>query len=646
MMDEELKKNIDEKNEEILKKVRNIKILSLGFTKDDPNREKYIEAEKNGTFDAVLDDLETLKNETTYDHVNVEELLSFINKYNELINNVQNVTLQDAYFNRRIGSVEFKASFDNVKASFSFVEGYLVTKREVADSELLLQRYDSLRKKAKHKMSLINLGRKDNGDVLSELDLDYRDAAEKELEEVEKLYKNEKIAYEERVKRLEILKESLSNLDVNELCNEMFGELNKLSASYRTLEMASPELRDELGAAIDATRDALVGFRTNIIMPSKKVEDLAKSIGLKKVSVSKKELEQTIEAKQKELEELKNELHKLEEQKLESKIEEPIQPTEPTSEPENKEIKNLYDLANEVQRLNPDIKMSFENGTLTVENVDDLSTLKLPAGFNYNENLGINNKVDDLTPYMSLPTSKKVRALDTEPTPVKEESNTEELDEPKKEGKRYKVKKTRKAILAPYVYSTLAYGCLGAICAMGASVGMAPVLPVALVGAGIGAIGQKIYNSMAASGLVDKEHAKERETDETFQEKTWTMASLSGIASAVKKKSKELFDILRGNRKKEEPKKEEVPVLEPHKEEPALEENFDKRLDENLEEEKVNTAEDEVVKQQVASVVDETLSNSQSQVSEENNKNQEFEDYADQLRAWLEMNQEETKGGR
>lgn len=588
MMDEELKKNIDEKNEEMLKKVRNIKILSLGFTKDDHNREKYIEAEKNATFDAVLDELEALKNETTYDHINVEELLSFINKYNELLNNVQNVTLQDAYFNRRIGSVEFKASFDNVRASFSFVEGYMVTQREIADSELLLERYDSLRKKANHKMSLINLGRKDNGEVLSELDLDYRDAAEKELEEVEKLYKNEKIAYEERIKRLETLKESLSNLDVNELCNEMFSELNKLSASYRTLEMASPELRDELGAAIDATRDALVGFRTNIIMPSKKVEDLAKSIGLKKVSVSKRELEQTIEAKKKELEELKNELNKFEEQKLESKIEEPIvepiqtvdpivepiQPTEPTVEPE---IKDLYDLAKEIQRLNPDVKMSYENGTLTVENVDDLSTLKLPDGFNYDEILGINNKVDDLTPYLGLPTSKKVHTLDTEPTPVKEETNTEELEEPKKEGKRYKVKKTRKAILAPYVYSTLAYGCLGAICAMGASVGMAPVLPVALVGAGIGAIGQKIYNSMAASGLVDKEHAKERETDETFQEKTWTMASLSGIASAVKKKSKELFDILRGNRKKEEP----------HKEEPALEENFDKRLDENLEEEKL-----------------------------------------------------------
>lgn len=169
-----------------------------------------------------------------------------------------------------------------------------------------------------------------------------------------------------------------------------------------------------------------------------------------------------------------------------------------------------------------------------------------------------------------------------EPIENKEEKVVPEVTEPVKEktssrkvepGKKYRVKKVRRAVVAPYVKSVLCFGALGSVLAICAGAGLAPILPVTAIAAGIGAIGQAIYNKMAKDGIVDKESEPERTNDENFEEDVWGLAAIDALVL----KSKKMFESLKlaRERKKSEPKEEK----------PNLMDNFKKLFNKNVDEE-------------------------------------------------------------
>ena len=116
--------------------------------------------------------------------------------------------------------------------------------------------------------------------------------------------------------------------------------------------------------------------------------------------------------------------------------------------------------------------------------------------------------------------AKTIEKFETPVLENEEEQKTEEkvVEEPKKENKpvresrvpsgRLSYKRTRRAIVAPYVKAILCYGGLGGMLAVVAGASLSPIGTAMLAGAGIGVIGQKIYNKMIDAGAVEVPQAQ------------------------------------------------------------------------------------------------------------------------------------------
>ena len=228
---------------------------------------------------------------------------------------------------------------------------------------------------------------------------------------------------------------------------------------------------------------------------------------------------------------------------------------------ENKEISSLEDLIYEIKKLNPSAEVIVDSeGKAIGIKTDKPEELKLPNGYSYDKELGINNKKDNEEKFMKIPVSVK----------AKETEKVEKTDAPTKssipEGK-VKVKKTRKAILAPYGAAILKFGALGGglgiVLGASAGVGFAAGLPVALAGAAIGAIGQTIYNKIVLSGKTKKVDGEELFEDKNVEIQEWSSAGYKSL----KDKTKVLWKMLKEKMKNKEEKrsaerKEEVPKPE------------------------------------------------------------------------------------
>lgn len=169
----------------------------------------------------------------------------------------------------------------------------------------------------------------------------------------------------------------------------------------------------------------------------------------------------------------------------------------------------------------------------------------------------------------------EVKKEDRTPEEVNEtkDNSTSQTIEP---GKKYKVKKIRRAVVAPYVKSVLGFTGLGVVLGIAAGVGVSPLIPIAAVGAGIGVIGQKIYNKMAANGMVDKENQDKRENDPNFEEDVWGLAAIDALIT----KGKNLFKNLKqAKERKKEGQQIEQPVETPVEPEPVANEQKEETLD-------------------------------------------------------------------
>lgn len=523
------------------------------------NTDNFIREIGNTNLNDIINKLNALE-KTANEGVNisafVEDVTKSLNSIEELVNN-------DSYFRSSIGANDFQNLLTNMRGKFTLSQNMLKAE------EVLNGRKENLKDVERR---ILELKRNDSLDDVTRtsetIKLSYAlNHAKKAKSEAEEFYKEQKALYDE----------SLKTFDVVTYKNDLLSAINAIDTSYRKLSL-EPSAMEKLAKVIRDTRDKIVVFGFEAQKSQKEFAELCKRYGLEKTNAKIEIKEEVVENTMKPVETTEPV------EPIENKEEKVVpEVTEPVKE-ETNEIKNYEELAYEVKRLNPHIEISTDEKNFLAGIIyDGESKLVLPHGFSYDKVIGINNKVDDKTPYICLPVEVK-KKVETKESPVAEPivEQVAETTEPVKEktnsrkvepGKKYRVKKVRRAVVAPYVKSVLCFGALGSVLAICAGAGLAPILPVTAITAGIGAIGQAIYNKMAKDGIVDKESEPERTNDENFEEDVWGLAAIDALVL----KSKKMFESLKlaRERKKSEPKEEK----------PNLMDNFKKLFNKNVDEE-------------------------------------------------------------
>lgn len=523
------------------------------------NADNFIREIGNTDLNDIINKLNALE-KTANEGVNisafVEDVTKSLNSIEELVNN-------DSYFRSSIGANDFQNLLTNMRGKFTLSQNMLKAE------EVLNGRKENLKDVERR---ILELKRNDSLDDVTRtsetIKLSYAlNHAKKAKSEAEEFYKEQKALYDE----------SLKTFDVVTYKNDLLSAINAIDTSYRKLSL-EPSAMEKLAKVIRDTRDKIVVFGFEAQKSQKEFAELCKRYGLEKTNAKIEIKEEVVENTLKPVETTEPV------EPIENKEEKVVpEVTEPVKE-ETNEIKNYEELAYEVKRLNPHIEISTDEKNFLAGIIyDGESKLVLPHGFSYDKVIGINNKVDDKTPYICLPVEVK-KKVETKEAPVAEPivEQVAETTEPVKEktssrkvepGKKYRVKKVRRAVVAPYVKSVLCFGALGSVLAICAGAGLAPILPVTAIAAGIGAIGQAIYNKMAKDGIVDKESEPERTNDENFEEDVWGLAAIDALVL----KSKKMFESLKlaRERKKSEPKEEK----------PNLMDNFKKLFNKNVDEE-------------------------------------------------------------
>lgn len=510
------------------------------------NTDSFIRAIDNTNLEDIINKLNVLSASAS-EGINIGD---FVNKITERLNSIEGLTNSDPYFKSSMGANDFQTLVASMKDKFA------LSKNCTRALEILNERRENLKDVNKRIIELKADNTLDDVTRTSEtIKLSVAlNHAKNATKEAEKFYDEQKKLYDE----------SLKTFDVVEYKNELLKSINALDDSFRKLSM-EPTTMDKMASLIRDTRDEIVVFGFEAQKSQREFDELCKKFGLEKTN-------QKIEVKKED---------RTPEKVNETKDNSTSQTIEPEKTNETVNITTVEELAKEMKLLNSHLEISTdEKGFIEGIIYDGESKLVLPKGFSYDKVLGINNKIDDKTPYISLPVKvkEKIKTAD-------EPSKPEELVEPTKSsketrkvepGKKYKVKKIRRAVVAPYVKSVLGFTGLGVVLGIAASVGVSPLIPIAAVGAGIGAIGQKIYNKMAANGMVDKENQDKRENDPNFEEDVWGLAAIDALIT----KGKNLFKNLKqAKERKKERQQIEQPVETPVEPEPVANEQKEETLD-------------------------------------------------------------------
>lgn len=510
------------------------------------NTDSFIRAIDNTNLEDIINKLNVLSASAS-EGINIGD---FVNKITERLNSIEGLTNSDPYFKSSMGANDFQTLVASMKDKFA------LSKNCTRALEILNERRENLKDVNKRIIELKADNTLDDVTRTSEtIKLSVAlNHAKNATKEAEKFYDEQKKLYDE----------SLKTFDVVEYKNELLKSINALDDSFRKLSM-EPTTMDKMASLIRDTRDEIVVFGFEAQKSQREFDELCKKFGLEKTN-------QKIEVKKED---------RTPEKVNEIKDNSTSQTIEPEKTNETVNITTVEELAKEMKLLNSHLEISTdEKGFIEGIIYDGESKLVLPKGFSYDKVLGINNKIDDKTPYISLPVKvkEKIKTAD-------EPSKPEELVEPTKSsketrkvepGKKYKVKKIRRAVVAPYVKSVLGFTGLGVVLGIAAGVGVSPLIPIAAVGAGIGAIGQKIYNKMAANGMVDKENQDKRENDPNFEEDVWGLAAIDALIT----KGKNLFKNLKqAKERKKERQQIEQPVETPVEPEPVANEQKEETLD-------------------------------------------------------------------
>lgn len=510
------------------------------------NTDSFIRAIDNTNLEDIINKLNVLSASAS-EGINIGD---FVNKITERLNSIEGLTNSDPYFKSSMGAKDFQTLVASMKDKFA------LSKNCTRALEILNERRENLKDVNKRIIELKADNTLDDVTRTSEtIKLSVAlNHAKNATKEAEKFYDEQKKLYDE----------SLKTFDVVEYKNELLKSINALDDSFRKLSM-EPTTMDKMASLIRDTRDEIVVFGFEAQKSQREFDELCKKFGLEKTN-------QKIEIKTED---------RTPEEVNENRDNSTSQTIEPEKTTETVTITTVEELAKEMKLLNSHLEISTdEKGFIESIIYDGESKLVLPKGFSYDKVLGINNKVDDKTPYISLPVKVKEK-IKTADEPSKQEEPVEPTKSSKETrkvepGKKYKVKKIRRAVVAPYVKSVLGFTGLGVVLGIAAGVGVSPLIPIAAVGAGIGVIGQKIYNKMAANGMVDKENQDKRENDPNFEEDVWGLAAIDALIT----KGKNLFKNLKqAKERKKEGQQIEQPVETPVEPEPVANEQKEETLD-------------------------------------------------------------------
>lgn len=347
------------------------------------------------------------------------------------LDEIEKVINADNYFRNNIGAKDFENLLNNLRGKFELAQNYLkaekVLENRAANLRDVQQRIHDL-------------------DADKTMDRQLKSDQTLELVEAKKEAKIEKErALKFRDEQKEIFDKSLTNFDLNKYRNDLLQNIKALDTSYRKLSLESSAM-DKLATIIGDTRDKIVVFGRNIENSQREFAELCKKYGLEATDMRKVELQ----------EEVVNEISAPE-------IIENV-PKNEVIEENSKKIENVEDLLSVMKVLNPDLKVNEEvekdGSTYKYIEVEDASKLVLPEGFNYNKNLGINNKTDDLKPYIRLEVKEIIR--ENELINDFEEPKLDEIPSQKEPEEKHKVTKKRKAIIEKFAKNVLKYSAIGA----------------------------------------------------------------------------------------------------------------------------------------------------------------------------------------
>lgn len=529
--------------------------------------DSFINAIETGNITETIDRLKGLEISIN-SGIDVEafgkEVAGNLDKIEEIVNN-------DNYFRVNSNAGVFTNILNEIKdMTTKNFRGYLKAE------EILKNREDNLRDIKKRIFELKNNKSIDNVTRTSEtVKLSYAlNHAKSARDDANKFYLEQK----------KLSEEAMKSFDLVTFKNDLLKMVNKLDDEYRRLSM-SPDAMEELASIIRNTRDSVVILGIEAEKNKREYEELCKKFGLEKGVAQEYK---------------KSDVRETEEVVEETKREESVK--------EQVSINTPQELVNEIKKLNPSAKVLETLDGEKKITVEDVSELKLPEGFKYDEKLGINNKTDDLTPYISVPVDTLKKNREVEATPVVEEKTVVEEKPVVEESKsrvpsgKCKVTRVRRAVLAPYVKSALCFGALGGVLLGSTMIGLTPIVYGMIGGAGIGAIGQGIYASMVRNGYAKIDDVKAYETDPNYElpnVPSNMVESVKKFASDIANKAKSMLNGYQENKNKvaEEVKAPEVvePLKETVEEEKTpLEETFENSFANSINE-KLNEPEEQSV---------------------------------------------------
>lgn len=605
-----------------------IKGLENGLVPNPDYSEHYSKARENNTLESSLDELDDLSKKMNQGI----DVSGFTKEAFNSLSDIREIIDNDPLFLRNSGNEEFTKYLNEVREQFN-IAGEALTNEQVlknceevlSDNEALLQDANKKRTAIKSDSSLSMLDKSimyAEANALYEKRLQARDLAIKARDE-------------QKVKFEASLNDMKKNLNINEFINGILKSVNKLDVSYRNLAISSGAL-EKLGDAIRDLRDKVVVFRNDALFDEAKYNEILKNCGLMKAEESKEELDKKISEIRDTIaklddnvelisEEVKNDTQEKDEEpgfsvddlipeeisldnvneKKEEVSEEKVEEKPVVeAEKESKNIETVAELVAELKKLNPNAKISNIDGTYTLE--EDINTITLPKNFKYDNNLGINNKIDDFTPYISLDVKAPVIEEKQEETKVAEPVVPEKRENPKKidtapqvpSGK-LKVKKIRKAVVAPYVKSILCFGSIEGICWILAGSNPLALTSVIAGSVTLGVLAQGIYNKLVSAGTVKGMYNEMERNDPNFEGEVWAYPVLNKFMNMFKdirhnkKNTKEEVKGASEEEKQKEPEvknEEVVEELTPAVEQPNKEDDigfqqlFNNTLESNLKE--------------------------------------------------------------
>lgn len=605
-----------------------IKGLENGLVPNPDYSEHYSKARENNTLESSLDELDDLSKKMNQGI----DVSGFTKEAFNSLSDIREIIDNDSLFLRNSGNEEFTKYLNEVKEQFNIAGEALTNEQVLKNCEEVLSDNEALLQDANKKKTAIK-----NDSSLSMLDKSIMYAEANALYE-KRLQARDlaiKVRDEQRVKFEASLEDMKKNLNINEFINGILKSVNKLDVSYRNLAISSSAL-EKLGDAIRDLRDKVVVFRNDALFDEAKYNEILKNCGLMKAEESKEELDKKISEIKDTIvkldgnvelisEEVKNNTKEKDEEpgfsvddlipeeisldnvneKKEEVSEEKVE-EKPVieAEKESKSIETVAELVAELKKLNPNAKISNIDGTYTLE--EDINTITLPKDFKYDNNLGINNKIDDFTPYISLDVKAPVIEVKQEETKIAEPVAPEKRENPKKidtapqvpSGK-LKVKKIRKAVVAPYVKSILCFGSIEGICWI-----LAGSNPLALTSAiagsvTLGVLAQGIYNKLVSAGTVKGMYNEMERNDPNFEGEVWAYPVLNKFMNMfkdIRHNKKNTKEEVKGVSEEEKPKEPEVKneevveeltpaVEEPNKEDDiGFQQLFNNTLESNLKE--------------------------------------------------------------